>query len=146
MAEIVRNSRATFLTTSPCGKRSGKDGRDYQYPALRLQPGVNNVPDGMTAALDGLPSGSGPGKVWNQWRALGWVTTETVASKAKVEGPDAPVTLADRKPEAAEAMVAVESSPEVLRRWLASDKRKPIQDAIQARLRVLSGGAGAPAE
>ena len=117
-------------------------------PAVRLVPGGNNLPAETIKALEALPSTKGTGKVWASWKTLGWVKVaspaESKAEARKPEGPPAPASLSDRKAEAAEAMVAVETSPDTLRKWYATDRRKPIREAIKARLKAIGAEGSEP--
>lgn len=139
MVRVV-NQRPTFLTTPALGKPGSK----VHFPAKRLTPGGNNLPVDHVKALDALPRDRGPGRVWAQWKDNGLVKVlspkESATEVRKKEGPEAPQDLAERTPAAAEAMVMVEDSPEVLRRWFARDRREPIRAIIQDRLAQLGAG------
>lgn len=128
MAQIrVTNNRATFLTLPTVLDQE-----------IRLVPGGNNVPEEVLAALDQLPEKGGARKVWENWKRLGWVTVATREVSAKETkkpvGPTPPATLVDRTLEAAEALVATQDDPNVLKAWLATEEREEIQELIKARL------------
>jgi len=122
----VMNFRETFLTPP-----------DVEgFEPVRLSPGGNNVHPGYLAALDKLDNGAG--QVWRSWKKLKWIEVmdlaRSVAEVKKPQGPVAPSTLADRTPEAAEAMVAVEQDAAVLQGWLLTEDRPEILETLKARL------------
>ncbi len=147
----VINTQPTFLTTPAVFKPKAPDADKnslpaVRFPAVRLQPGGNNMEAEHVDALDKLDPKSGPGKVWRHWRTSN--TVRVVKGKAaqelvrKPEGPEAPKTLADYRPDQAEAIVGVETSIENLQRWLDAERRNAVKTAIRARLTVLAGGSG----
>lgn len=143
----IVNTRATFLTTPAIGTPRDPETRRRKGPpkfsAKRLQPGGNNIRQDHLEALNALDPDRGPGKVWAQWRTLGYVKflspEESASQLHRPEGPEAPHDLRERKVEAAEAMVMVETDLEVLARWYASDKRKAVREAINVRRAQLEG-------
>lgn len=131
----VLNTRATFLTTPRIG--NPRDPESPSFPAKRLGPGVNHLRRDHLEALEDLNPAKGPGKVWNQWKDMGMVKVQGLAQKEEREGPEAPLDLTERNLEAAEAFIAVEEDPKVLRQWYAKDRRKGAKELILARLEAL---------
>lgn len=147
----VINTQPTFLTTpkvfGPKAADADKNSLPpMKFPAHRLQPGGNNMEAEHVAALDALDPKSGPGKVWRQWRVTNAV--RVLKGKAaqvetrKPEGPEAPKTLTEYRVDQAEAIIGMETSIEVLQRWLDAERRNAVKTAIRARLTVLAGGSG----
>lgn len=145
----VTNNLETFLSLPDIPVDAGPDGKrppGVKQKGVRLGPGFSNVDDDYMGQILALPKKSGPGRIIHSLIADGKLhvlrATDPRAAQEtrKPEGPVPPETLRNVNDAAALAYIKVESSEEVLRKWMKNERRHTIREAIETKLasRVVS--------